>query len=98
MSLPFAKESVLPSPQNEPQEECVARLVESRLRQSGYSGLWSVTCEFREGAATLRGAVPSFYLKQLAQALARQTEGVRQVINRIDVAQWSAGDDERRES
>jgi osmotically-inducible protein OsmY len=79
-----------------PQEECVARLVESRLQQSSHSALRSVTCEFHTGTATLRGAVPTFYLKQLAQTLARQMQGVKQIVNRIDVEPWEASDEEHR--
>jgi hypothetical protein len=33
----------------------------------------------------LRGEVPTFYLKQLAQTIAQQTPGVDRVVNRIHV-------------
>ena len=44
--------------------------------------LW---CEFDEGQLTLRGQVPSFYFKQLAQEAVAGLDGVRQVINEIEV-------------
>jgi hypothetical protein len=38
-----------------------------------------------EGVVVIKGAVPSFYLKQLLQSLIRDVEGVRRVINRVEV-------------
>jgi osmotically-inducible protein OsmY len=55
------------------------------LQHSPYSELRQVVCEYRDGLATLRGSVPSYYLKQVAQKLAASTQGVRQVDNRIEV-------------
>jgi osmotically-inducible protein OsmY len=62
-----------------------SRLVELRLRQTAHSALTLVTCEFDDGVATLCGDVPTFYLKQVAQTIARQTGGVSQVVNQICV-------------
>ncbi len=44
--------------------------------------LW---CEFDQGRLFLRGQVPSFYFKQLAQEAVMGMEGVRQVVNEIEV-------------
>jgi osmotically-inducible protein OsmY len=44
--------------------------------------LW---CEFHEGQLFLRGQVPSFYFKQLAQEAVAGLEGVQQVVNEIEV-------------
>jgi len=44
--------------------------------------LW---CEFHQGRLFLRGQVPSFYFKQLAQEAVVGLEGVRQVVNEIEV-------------
>jgi osmotically-inducible protein OsmY len=63
----------------------VARLVEIRLRETSHSSLAVVTCDCEDGIVTLRGDVPSFYLKQLAQSVARRTPGVGQVVNHIRV-------------
>jgi osmotically-inducible protein OsmY len=63
----------------------VARLVEIRLQETAHSALALVTCEFDDGVMTLRGEVPSFYLKQLAQTIARRTQGVNHVVNHICV-------------
>lgn len=63
-----------------------ADLARSRLYDSGWHGLKQVSCEEHEGAVVLRGRVPTFYLKQLAQVLAAQAPGVEELINRIEVA------------
>jgi osmotically-inducible protein OsmY len=63
----------------------VSRRVEIQLRETAHSALALVTCEFEEGTAILRGDVPTFYLKQLAQAVARKTPGVTGVSNHIRV-------------
>lgn len=44
-----------------------------------------IRCEFDEGLLFLRGQVPSFYFKQLAQEVVVDMEGVGQVVNEIEV-------------
>ncbi|MGO9110321.1 MAG: BON domain-containing protein [Thermoguttaceae bacterium] len=58
----------------------------SRLRTSGYHQLKRISCEFHEGVLTLRGLVPTFHLKQVAQTLIRRLEGVAEINNRLEVA------------
>ena len=41
----------------------------SRLHHSPYHEIHAVTCEFHEGMLSLRGCVPSYYLKQIAQTV-----------------------------
>lgn len=62
-----------------------AREAERVLRQSGYVALRRVQCEWQNGVIALGGKVPSFFLKQMAQTLVSQVEGVRRVENRIKV-------------
>jgi hypothetical protein len=64
-----------------------ASLTESRLRASLYPELRRVRCDFHEGVLTLRGRVSSFYITQLAQALAARIPGVEEVVNRIEVTE-----------
>ncbi len=59
--------------------------VAARLRRSGYPFLWGVTCTCSAGEVVLSGIVPTFYLKQVAQELARRTAGVIRVDNRLQV-------------
>ncbi len=65
----------------------VGSLVERRLRGSGYAALGRVRCEFERenGTLHLSGSVRSYYLKQIAQQLVLDIEGVRLVNNRITV-------------
>ena len=60
--------------------------VQLRLRTSGYCQLGLVSCEFHEGVLTLRGRVSTFYLKQVAQTLVRNLDGVGEINNRLEVA------------
>jgi osmotically-inducible protein OsmY len=62
------------------------RQAEGLLRQSGYLALRGVACDARDGVITLRGRLPSYYLKQVAQSIAARIEGVRRVVNEIEVA------------
>lgn len=68
--------------------ECRVLLsVEHRLRRSGYTALSRVFCEFEResGVLHLHGAVASHYLKQVAQELVVDLEGVRLLDNQISV-------------
>jgi len=65
--------------------EDVARAAEARLHHAPYFELHRVACEFDGGVLTLRGRVPSYYLKQMAQALLDKLEGVLRLDNQLDV-------------
>lgn len=59
--------------------------VEQRLGSSGYLALRRVRCECDGDVLSLRGCVPSYFLKQVAQAIAGDTAGIRRVDNQIQV-------------
>ncbi len=65
----------------------VLRRVRSHLAQScHFTRHWrEIDCDFRGGVLTLRGRVPSFYLKQVLQSILKDVSGVRRVDNRVDV-------------
>lgn len=65
----------------------VAEIVERRLRKSMYFSLRTVSCQFDDGVLTLRGMVPTFYLKQVILSLLEdlEREGVKQVNDEVDV-------------
>ncbi len=65
----------------------IAECVRSRLRDSQRRPFSGVSCDFREGAITLRGQVATFYLKQIAQELAAKVDGVKVVVNAIEVVE-----------
>jgi len=59
--------------------------VERALRSKGYPGLRGIEISVHYGVAFLRGHVPSFHLKQVAQTAARSVFGVREVRNELNV-------------
>jgi hyperosmotically inducible protein len=59
--------------------------VKEKLRSSGAIGLDSVEIEVESGIVTLAGRVGSEAERQLAEALARGTDGVVAVVNRLSV-------------
>jgi hypothetical protein len=61
-------------------------LVERRLRESPYLCLRAIRCEHQQGVLTLRGMVPSYYHKQLAQTLVAQFVRGGAFVNQIEVA------------
>jgi hypothetical protein len=63
----------------------VAALAERLLRSHSYLALKNVSCEYCDGVLTLRGCLPTYYLKQLAQAAVGQLDGVRHIVNDIEV-------------
>ncbi len=71
---------------------CVDLEVKVQFRRSGYAALQGVTCEFHEGTARIRGHLPTFYLKQLAQEIVCAVVGVRSVVNQIEVVPRRAPD------
>jgi osmotically-inducible protein OsmY len=56
------------------------------LRKSPYHVLRHVLCVCDEGILFLQGRLSSFYYKQLAQEAVARVEGVKQVVNDIEVA------------
>ena len=69
-------------------QQCsVTEIVEKRLRESMYIALRTVSCHFKDGLLTLRGIVPSFYVKQVILSLveALASEGIKGINDEIDV-------------
>jgi hypothetical protein len=69
----------------EPGECPIALLAVCRLRGSGYAALHGVGCTFESGVLHLRGCVPTYYLKQVAQSLVVDLDGVLRVNNQLEV-------------
>ncbi|MEN6459283.1 MAG: BON domain-containing protein [Thermoguttaceae bacterium] len=63
----------------------ITDIAQAALRQSAYFELRQVTCDFRAGVLTLRGRLPSYHLKQLAQTAVAEVPGVVEVDNRVEV-------------
>jgi hypothetical protein len=61
-------------------------LAEGCLRRNPYLALKHVACDWRDGVLVLRGCLPSYYLKQIAQeVVAHQVKGVGRIDNQIQV-------------
>lgn len=67
----------------------VERRAQDRLADQPYAKLREVSCCYDNGVLTLVGRLPSFYLKQLAQEAVGGLDGIRQVVNRIEVPAWN---------
>jgi osmotically-inducible protein OsmY len=65
--------------------EAIEESAQGRLLGSPYFALRNVGCVYRDGVLTLRGSLPTYYLKQMAQSVVAETEGVSAVVNQIEV-------------
>ena len=63
----------------------IGELAESRLRSNSYLSLRNVSCDYHAGVLTLRGCLPTYYLKQMAQEVVAGVEGAEQISNQIEV-------------
>lgn len=63
----------------------IAEAASECLQNSPYYDIRRVLCEYDHGILFLRGRLPSFYHKQLAQEAVVRVRGVSQVINDIEV-------------
>jgi osmotically-inducible protein OsmY len=81
---PSAPRCTTPTPAAASKAASIVELAQRRLRESSYC-VRNISCAYDEGVLTLRGHVHSFYLKQIVQALAEKVDGVRQVVNLVDV-------------
>lgn len=62
---------------------CQAELL---LARSGYPVLDRVRCDYNDGVLLMRGRVPSYYLKQIAQVTVADLADVHHVQNELEVA------------
>jgi hypothetical protein len=60
-------------------------LAEGCLRRHPYLALKNVCCDWLDGVLVLRGCLPSYYLKQIAQEAVASLEGVERIDNQIQV-------------
>ncbi len=65
--------------------ETIVQLAERRLRESPYFYLRRLRCQFDDGVLTVRGQVPYRQLQEFAEVIVARIEGVREVVNRIEV-------------
>jgi osmotically-inducible protein OsmY len=63
----------------------IAEIAQAALRRSAYFELRNVSCDYSGGILTLHGHVPTYHLKQIAQASVAEVPGVVEVHNRVEV-------------
>jgi osmotically-inducible protein OsmY len=68
-----------------PDSKKTADAAKQRILCQPHLRMQRIWCEFDQEQLFLRGQVPSFYFKQLAQESVAGMEGVRQVVNEIEV-------------
>ena len=67
------------------QSTALTRRVMEQLAGGSYAVLRNVECFEQEGRIVLRGSVPSFFLKQMAQSIVAKVPGVATVDNQLVV-------------
>jgi hypothetical protein len=66
-------------------DTCLRTTALAALRSSGYGPLTHLGCEVTGGVAHISGTVPSYYLKQKAQAALLAVEDLKSVNNMVEV-------------
>jgi hypothetical protein len=75
-----------PSTNGTAADECIHETVRRRIDGCSYKFVFgNVTWHCNDGHLTLRGCVPSFYLKQVLQELLHGIERVALITNSVDV-------------
>jgi osmotically-inducible protein OsmY len=69
----------------ETSQASIRELAERRLSSNPYLALKWVSCDLFDGVLFLRGCLPTYYLKQLAQEVVGGLEGVERIDNQIQV-------------
>jgi osmotically-inducible protein OsmY len=63
----------------------LANEIRRALLESGYSALRCLSVVVHERAIVLRGAVPSYFMKQMAQEIVKAVCGAQSLTNRLTV-------------
>jgi hypothetical protein len=63
----------------------ITEMAERKLHSKPYQALKNVSCDWRDGVLVLRGRLPSYYLKQVAQEVVARLDGVEGMDNQIQV-------------
>ena len=63
----------------------LAERAESQLRRNRHLARKNISCEFDGDVLILRGCLPSYYLKQLAQESVAALSSAKRIVNQIAV-------------
>jgi len=72
-------------PAVESKDVVLSRIVERAFAANGYMPLDVIEVNVHEGFVTLKGRVPSYYLKQMAQTAIIGHDGIERIQNEIEV-------------
>lgn len=67
----------------------IGQIAEERLRNSPYAALRTISCQCHDGVLILEGRLPTYYLKQVAQSVMFDLDGVLEIANSIEVVRAS---------
>jgi hypothetical protein len=86
-----------PRPISNPDRRAADRIgirenVEHRQQGNGHTAVGDDCCDSELGVLCLHGILPAHYLKQVAEAMVAYVEGVRLIINQIEVGAPVAGE------
>ena len=62
-----------------------ADLAQRRLHSNPYLALKNISCDLLDGVLVLRGCLPTYYLKQIAQEAVAHLKGVERLDNQIQI-------------
>jgi hypothetical protein len=65
--------------------EAVRTAARTALQLSSYAPLRRLRCEVTEAEVIVAGVLPSYYLKQMAQTVLQRLDGIRTVVNLVEV-------------
>ncbi len=77
-------------------EENMAQAIAENLKQSGKLKDYRVGVKYEDGVAWLMGTVTSPGQKQIAEQLARQSQGVQHVVSKLEIEGQASGDNQIR--
>ena len=74
-----------PEDENNDASDDIETVAECLIRREGHLATHPISCTFQNNTLVLRGWVPTYYLKQIAQTVAMRIDGVERVLNQIEV-------------
>jgi hypothetical protein len=76
---------------DQPSNSSVADAIRVVLDQAAYPAIRRLRWSFRDSELVVEGIVPSYYQKQIVCSLVTRIDGLRHVINRVEVAVEEVG-------
>jgi osmotically-inducible protein OsmY len=85
LMTPLSLSSAEPATPHRDSRPGLKELAEGCLQRNPYLAMKNVSCDCQAGVLVLRGCLPSYYLKQVAQEAVASLAGVEAVDNQIEV-------------